>query len=308
VFAFALALMAAMAASARGDAGVGTAQVALLPLDADQQLEIYGQPVASELARALVAGGIDVVVVGPKSTVPKDVAIIVDGKITAAKGDAVTLAIRVRDVAGNTLDTLTTPATQLVDLDHVTIDLAARVLPTVRRGLAATSPGRAHDPDRPRPPPLGHTAPPPTAATAAPPPAPMLVAVAGNANAAFTAALTRAIDPWARDHHRAPRAWTPPAKAPLDLVKAVADEHAALGIAVDIVDYATVDGRAPMVRARVRVRIADPTTLAFDRVIATDTVVGERGMVADALADRAVRELLAILELHAVRAVPSWRR
>jgi hypothetical protein len=43
-------------------------------------------------------------------------------------------------------------------------------------------------------------------------------------------------------------------------------------------------------------------------VIATDTVVGERGMVADALADRAVRELLAILELHAVRAVPSWRR
>ena len=304
----ALALVGAMAAPARGD---GSGQVALLPLDADQQLEIYGQPVASEIARALVAGGIDVIVVGPKTTVPKDVAIIVDGKITAAKADAVTLTIRVRDFAGTTLETLTTPATALVDLDHVTSDLAARVLPTVRARLAAAPPVRAHDADRPRPPPSGGRAPPVAVAPATPPPA-MLVAISGTANAAFTAALTRAIDPWAHAHHRDPHALAPPAgapaNAPLDLVKAVAGEHAALGVAVDIITYTTVDGRAPMVRARVRIRIADPTTLAFDRVIATDTIVGERDMAADALADRAAREVLAIIDLHVLRAVPSWQR
>ncbi len=44
--------------------------VALLPLDADRSLEIYGQPVASEIARALGAGNVQVVVVGPKTAVP----------------------------------------------------------------------------------------------------------------------------------------------------------------------------------------------------------------------------------------------
>ena len=38
--------------------------IALLPLDTDQKLEIYGQPVASELARVLVAGNVNVVVGG----------------------------------------------------------------------------------------------------------------------------------------------------------------------------------------------------------------------------------------------------
>jgi hypothetical protein len=306
----ALVLLVAMTTPARGDgaggAGAGSGQVALLPLDADQQLEIYGQPVASEIARALIAGGVDVIVVGARTTVPKDVAIIVDGKITAAKGDAVTLSIRVRDVAGNTLETLTTPATALVDLDRVTTELAGRLLPTIRGRLAGAPPPHTHDPDRSRPP-AGRAPPPPaTAPPAAPPPA-MLVAVTGTTSAAFTAALTRAIDPWARDHHRDPRAVTPPATAPLDLPKLITGEHAALGVVLDVIAYTTVDGRAPMVRARIRIRIADPTTLAFDRVIATDTIVGERGMAADALADRAAREVLAILDLHVLRAVPSWR-
>src|SRR5579863_5943901 len=88
----AVAAAIAVATPARADG-----QVALLPLDADQQLELYGQPVASEIARALAAGGVDVVVVGPKSSVPEHVSLIVDGKVSAAKGDAVALSIRVRD-------------------------------------------------------------------------------------------------------------------------------------------------------------------------------------------------------------------
>ena len=46
--------LAAAAPVAHGQPTPGEA-VALLPLDADRSLEIYGQPVASEIARALIA-------------------------------------------------------------------------------------------------------------------------------------------------------------------------------------------------------------------------------------------------------------
>src|SRR5262245_63460125 len=65
--------------------------VALLPLDADRSLEIYGQPVASEIARALGAGNIAVVVVGPKMAVPDRARLIVDGRIGLGKANAVTI-------------------------------------------------------------------------------------------------------------------------------------------------------------------------------------------------------------------------
>src|SRR5437588_6036430 len=87
--------------------------VALLPLDADQRLEVYGQPVAGEIARELVAGGIDVVVVGPNMAVPERAKLIVDGTISAGKGASVVLAVRIRERAtGATLDKLdaTAPA------------------------------------------------------------------------------------------------------------------------------------------------------------------------------------------------------
>src|SRR5262245_6945332 len=71
--------------------------VALLPLDGEKRLEIYGQPVAKEIARAMIAGGIDVVVVGANMSVPDHAQLIVDGTIKAGKGDSVTLAIRIRD-------------------------------------------------------------------------------------------------------------------------------------------------------------------------------------------------------------------
>src|SRR5262245_21708357 len=61
--------------------------IALLPLDADKRLEVYGQPVAAEIGRALKEAGIDVVVVGAKMDVPARAELIVDGTIKAAKGD-----------------------------------------------------------------------------------------------------------------------------------------------------------------------------------------------------------------------------
>src|SRR5438270_11841868 len=81
--------------------------IALLPLDAEQRLEIYGQPVASELARALGAGGIEVVVVGPKMAVPERARLVIDGTIKTTKTGVVALAVRVRDKSsGAVLETL----------------------------------------------------------------------------------------------------------------------------------------------------------------------------------------------------------
>ena len=60
-----LLLLVLLAPLARADD-----KVALLPLDAAAKLEVYGQVVASEIAQALIAGKIDVVVVLPKMAVP----------------------------------------------------------------------------------------------------------------------------------------------------------------------------------------------------------------------------------------------
>src|SRR5512138_3792161 len=87
--------------------------IAMLPLDGEQRLEIYGQPVAAEIARALRAAGIDVVVVGAKMAVPDHAQLIVDGTIKqAGKGKDITLSIRIRDPRdGTTLETVPAPPT-----------------------------------------------------------------------------------------------------------------------------------------------------------------------------------------------------
>ena len=107
----ALALLLAIAAPARAD-------VAMLPLNADPWLEIYGQPVASELARALVAGNVAVVVVGPKMAVPERARLIIDGTIALGKASAVTISIRIRNTLdGMILETLSATAPGLAKID-----------------------------------------------------------------------------------------------------------------------------------------------------------------------------------------------
>jgi hypothetical protein len=44
----------------------------------------------------------------------------------------------------------------------------------------------------------------------------------------------------------------------------------------------------------------------FDRVVVTDTVVGDKGVAQPELAARVAREVLAILRPHMRRRVPSW--
>jgi hypothetical protein len=252
--------------------------VALLPLDADQRLEIYGQPVASEIARTLVAGGIDVVVVGPKMTVPDRARLVLDGTITS-KGDVVSLAIRIRERAsGSVLDKLDATAPTLTAIDKAAADLSARVLPSVKARLATLD----QQPTSREPHP--EHMPPPAAA-------PQHVLVGTIATGPLHDALASALGEWAPRHH-----WI------------TADKDGDATIALDNITYTTTPGEVPRAHARVHVKITDRAKKAlFDRVVVTDTIVGDKNLAADKLAARTAREVLYILDPHMRRVVPSWR-
>ena len=281
--------------------------VALLPLDADAHLEIYGQPVASEIARALVAGGIDVVVVGPKMAVPDRARLIVDGTITAGKGDTVSLAVRIRDrKTGSVLDKLDATAPALTNIDRAAADLSARVLPAVQARLAAKA----------QPQPDAHAD---DGATVVLPPLPLeprMIAAIAPAPATTPASplvllhdgFAPALATWAERHHRKLDA----AVAFADLSRIAAPKTAAtrdseIALALEPLAYSVEPGTIPMARARVRVRIADKTHVMWERVVVTDTIVGDKNMTSEQLAVRVAREVLLILDPHLKRALPTWR-
>jgi hypothetical protein len=276
--------------------------VALLPLDADKQLELYGQPVASELAHELTTNGIDVVVVGARQAVPERAGLIVDGRITAGKDGAVALSIRIRDrAAGTVLDTLSATAPSLTNIDAAAAELAARVLPAVKTRLA-----NLHKPALVTPPDPNKM----VATTPAEPPG-VLIAVGapagGPAAEPLRVALAAEVDVWARDHHRTVKRIDVNALARTLAPAAVAKSGTDVGISIEAIALAVEMRAIPTARARVRVRIADATQVAFDRVIVTDTIVGDRGMSRDALVARCAREVLLIAQPYVRRAISTWR-
>lgn len=270
--------------------------VALLPLDADQRLEIYGQPVASELARALVAGGVDVVVVGKKMAVPERAKLIVDGTI-AGKGEVVTLTLRIRNpVDGTQLATTSSSAQGLANIDKAAADLSAKLLPLVKTQLAALEVKVI------TPPPVDKH---PVVVEAAPP-APLVFAVAakGPAGDPLRTALTTEATPWSVKHHRALAVIEAGNFAPA----AVKAAHGDLAVGFEVLSYSTgVAREIPTATARVRVRVADASAVIFDRVVVTDTVVGDKGISPVALAERTARDVLDIVRPHLARLVPSWQ-
>jgi hypothetical protein len=288
--------VAPASAQPAGQSGIGA--VALLPLDADQRLEIYGQPVASEIARALVAGGIDVVVVGPKMVVPERARLIVDGTIKISKGDGVTLAVRVRDPRdGTVIDTLIASAPSLTSIDSAAEELSGRVLPSVRSRLATM--------DRPERPEVKRvTAPPPSPKPIAPVMLPMVFSVVGAAP--LRDELSNAIAPWAQRSHHLATAVEPQTLAPAIAAQTVTASGADLAIALDVLEFVSEAGAIPFATARVRVIVADGKKVVFDRVVVTDTVVGDRGLAAQALAQRVAREVLSILQPNVRRSVAKW--
>ena len=296
VLACLIALGAALAVPGRVRAEPAGDAVALLPLDADKSLEIYGQPVASEIARALVAGAVQVVVVGPRMAVPERARLIVDGTIALGKAGAVTISLRIRNrVDGVVLDNLSASAPGLARIDSAASELSARVLPIVRDRLAALH--RAVEGVRiePRP-----------AAPAAPAPRPVLVAITDERKSAEAGPLPAALE-------TAATSWTQGHRRPLQKTDAgkLATAPGDLAIGFWILDF-TVDDladatRLQAARARVRVQIIRAHSVVFDRIVATDSVLGEPGLARPELAARVAREVLAILRPHMRRSVPSWQ-
>jgi len=293
--------------AARGDA------VALLPLDTDRSLEIYGQPVANELARALVDGNVAVVVVGPKMAVPDRARLIIDGTIVLGKASAVTISIRIRNTLdGLVLETLSATAPGLAKIDGAAAELAGRVVPSVRDKLLALhrqaqpldDHGHGHVIQTATPP-----APPATPATPTGD-RPLLVALADATRAPSGALLLGALDAavaeWTHAHHRRIGKLDPGKLEPKLAPKAVVAGAADRAIGFWILDYQPEPGALPMARARVRVRIADASAVLFDRVVVTDTVLGENGLSPPELAARVAREVLAILRPHMRRHVTLW--
>ena len=269
--------------------------VALLPLDAEQRLEIYGQPIASALASALGAAGLEVVVVGPKMAVPERARLVIDGTIKAGKGNAVALAVRVREKAnGTVLDTLSVTAPELTAIEHAAEEMSALVLPSVKKHLAALHDTRKIET------PKTDTAAPPAPAT------PRTVILASSGVPALRDAIASAVTAWTARHHAVARAIDGKRLAGRVAAQTVASENAELAVAFEVLDYAFEAGSPPMARARVRVRVADRGHVAFDRVVVTDTVVGDRAMAPDALAARVAASVLAIIEPHVKRAYATW--
>ncbi|HWO20673.1 MAG TPA: hypothetical protein VNO30_18020 [Kofleriaceae bacterium] len=308
VFVLAVFALAAGAAPAAAAPGAGSADkasarpapasgaVALLPLDAGGRLEIYGQAVATEIARALTAGGVEVVVVGASMDVPAAARLIVAGTLAMDKG-LVSLSMLVRNpIDGTVLETLTATAPSLAQIDKAAAELAARVVPVVRERLAALAARPAGERAAPRPAPIGAA------------PRALLVAIGGAEP--LRAALAGAAERWALAARRELRA-TPPQELAGGLgPRAVAAANAERAIGFEIVDYSVVAARGardvPLARARVRVQISDASGVVFDRVVTTDSIVGERRMQPAELAARVADEVLAILRPHVRRAVSPW--
>ena len=278
--------------------------VALLPLDADAKLELYGQPVASEVARSLVQGGIEVVVVGPKMAVPAQARLVVDGTIKGGKGGSVTITVRIRDASdGSVYDTIPVTAASQTAIDHAAEELSAKVLPSVQTKLndliekdRAAAALREVKPRVTTPPPVVVKSP------------QVLIAVASS-NSASGAALSKALGtqlvPWAAHrHHEAVVSSALGKNASKSVSIRKADFAIELNVLAVTIDHN--DDQIPLASARVRVRISDPQSTVFDRVVVTNTIVGEKNLAADKLIDRIAREVLSIAEPHVRRRIPTW--
>jgi hypothetical protein len=238
--------------------------------------------------------------------VPERARLIIDGTIALGKASAVTISLRVRNTLdGTILDTLSATAPGLAKIDGAAAELSARILPIVHDKLAAlrrrtVSSPDAGDHDHGR-----------IIQTPAVPAGDRVVLVAlanstATRGAPLLGALDAAVSEWTRAHHRRPQKLDPAKLDPKSAPGTVAAVGAELAIGLWILDYAPEAGAVPMARARVRVRIADASALVFDRVVVTDTVLGDKGTAQPELAARVAREVLSILRPHMRRRVSSW--
>jgi hypothetical protein len=299
-----IAWLVVLATPARADS------VALLPLDGEKRLEIYGQPIAAELARALNASGVEVMVVGAKMAVPEKAKLIVDGTIRS-KGQTVTLELRIRDAKdGATLETLPPSSGALMNIDKVAADASAKVVPSVKTQLEALAKKAAEvkppdkQPDQP---------PRPDKAPTGPELPVVVIAVSASGNAGAGAqllqgALRDEVQGWSREHEHTANGIEPALLEKNNAAPgAVASAGGEFGIALHVLSLQIWTGPIPMARARVRIRVITRERTKLDRVIVTDTIVGDRSITEQELGARVAREVLSIANPNLRRTISSWK-
>lgn len=284
--------------------------VALLPLDGEKRFELYGQPIAAEIGRALEAHGVDVVVVGAKMNVPDRAQLIVDGTIKADKNNAITLAIRIRDPRGGTvLEMLPATAASLTVIDKAAAELSARIVPAVKNHLAALATTAQPAVVDARPPVDKRV-------MVDPPVTPRLPAVVTSVASPSAAlpvldflarGLADELPRWSRQHKREARVVAAAAMSRAAAIGTTQSAGADVGVALEVLSFNVDPGEVPLGRARARVRIVHKGTILFERVIRTDTIVGDKGITEQEMAARTAREILAIVNAQLRRLVEGWR-
>lgn len=255
--------------------------IALLPLAAERKLQIYGQPVASAVARALEQDGFSITVVSSTAPVPSKARLVIDGRIVRGAGDTVLLEARVRDPAiGTIVAELSASAPALTRIDEAATDLAAQLAPILTAGLAAQDAEPAGQDPAPTPVEPGEA------------PAPEVV----DARPAATVTVRSGVTLGKDDPELLPLLRAGGARL-AGLVGYQAQDTAAspaLTISIDLLGISYGKGGVVTARARARVRVATEHGKVFERTVRTDTLVGGRGDRRDAVARAAIDQIVDI--------------
>jgi hypothetical protein len=283
----------------RSAAAAPALAVALLPLDARNDLTLYGQPVASELTRVLRAEHLDVLLVAASAPVPSRAMLVVDGKIRRDARGSIILEARVRDPqSGSDLARVTASTSSLSQIDRAAAELAAKLIPEIRSQLQAMAvrPVVARI-EEPRVPPVRVESSRPQPRST-PPPALILLMVSTAEPLARRQAAEHALRQPLQDMIAELGGQAVHRPRHTDAV-AWKRELAQLGgvglLVVEALPVAWSSSQIPMIKMQARVQLFDRQgAVLFDRVVRTDTIVGGRGMNPLALLRQAGRQLVDI--------------
>jgi hypothetical protein len=123
----------------------------------------------------------------------------------------------------------------------------------------------------------------------------------------LASAVGQALTPWARTHEHGAQVVDASRLSRAMAASSVGQARAPLGVSFEILSFTVEPGAVPLAHARVRLRIADATQVLFERVIRTDTIVGDRDITEQQLAARTAGEVLSIANAQLRRKASGWR-